>query len=151
MIKYALKCSQGHQFEGWFQSAGAFDDLLGRGLTSCVECGDTTVEKALMAPRVQTEPKGNLPAKASVPAAAPTGTDLNVSPQEEAVAKLRAHVEANSDYVGSSFAEAARDMHDGVTKPRAIHGEAKVEDARALIEDGVPVLPLPFGPKTKAN
>lgn len=146
MIKYALKCSQGHQFESWFASAQAYEDLRARGLTPCVVCGDTQIDKALMAPQVQTEPSAPPPAKR--PADTP---QLEATEAEQAIAKLRAHVEANSDYVGADFAQTARDIHDGHEDPRAIHGEANPDEARALLEDGIPVLPLPFGPKTKAN
>jgi hypothetical protein len=70
---------------------------------------------------------------------------------EQAVAKLRAEVEANSDYVGVEFAAEARKIHEGEAPARAIYGEAKLDEAKALIEDGVPVLPLPFTPKRKMN
>ena len=65
--------------------------------------------------------------------------------------ELRENVEANSEDVGSNFAKEARAMHDGTAPERSIYGEAKIEDAKALIEDGVPVVPLPFGPNRKTN
>ena len=71
--------------------------------------------------------------------------------QEKALAKLRQEVEKNSDYVGMNFASEARAMHDGDMPQRAIYGEAKPEEAKSLIEDGVPVAPLPFTPKAKTN
>lgn len=70
---------------------------------------------------------------------------------ETALAALKKQVEDNSDYVGLNFAAQARDMHDGVVPERAIYGEAKPEEARKLIEDGVPVTPLPFVPGRKSN
>lgn len=80
-------------------------------------------------------------------------TDLRepMSDAETAMAKVRDHIEANSDDVGLSFAQEARKMHDGDMPERAIHGTAKLEDAKKLVEDGVPVMPLPFLPKRKAN
>lgn len=71
--------------------------------------------------------------------------------REAALAELRRHVEQNSEYVGVSFAKEARDIHEGRAPERAIWGEAKPEEARAMIEDGLPVLPLPFKPASKAN
>ena len=68
-----------------------------------------------------------------------------------ALAQMRKHVEANSTYVGGNFAKEARAMHLGDAPERAIHGEAKPAEAKALIEDGVPVMPLPFMPKSKVN
>ncbi|MGL5008851.1 MAG: DUF1178 family protein, partial [Paracoccaceae bacterium] len=71
--------------------------------------------------------------------------------KEHALAALRAKVEAESDYVGPNFAAEARAIHAGDAPERAIYGEARFEEAKALIEDGVPVAPLPFIPTRKAN
>lgn len=141
MIQYSLKCADGHQFDSWFQSASAFDKLQAAGHVACAVCGSGEVSKALMAPRVSHgEPE--TPAK-------PLTTPAN--PAEQALAKLRAHVEAHSDYVGTRFAQEARAMHLGETPERPIWGEARPEDAKALVEDGIPVAPLPFTPTRKSN
>lgn len=137
MIRYNLRCPEGHDFEGWFRSSAAFDAQRAAGQVACTICGSTQVDKALMAPMV---PKPNEAAPAPAPA------DLDA-----AIARIRAHVEANSDYVGNRFAAEARAMHAGERPSRAIHGEARPEDARALIEDGVPIAPLPFRPRQKSN
>ena len=138
MIRYTLTCDQDHQFESWFQSSKAFDALAKAGHLSCVVCGSATVSLALMAPSVSA--KGS---KADLSAP--------MSDAEKSLAKLRKDVEHNSDYVGKSFAEEARKMHDGDAPERAIWGEAKLDDAKKLVEDGVPVMPLPFVPKRKTN
>ena len=135
MVRYSLTCADGHAFESWFQSAKAFDDLAQRGLLACVECGSPKVEKALMAPAVTPQR----------PLSAPS------DPREAMLAKLRRHVEENSDYVGPGFAAEARAMHEGTSPERSIWGEARPEEARALLEDGIPVAPLPFIPKRQAN
>lgn len=149
MIRYSLRCSDDHQFESWFASADAFEKLASSGMVACPQCGGTRVEKTLMAPRVQTaRKKGLAPAKqpaAERPLAAPKG-DI-----EKKLTELRKHVEANSDYVGLSFAAEARKMHDGEIPHRSIYGEAKPDEARKLLEDGVPVAPLPFRPTRKSN
>lgn len=148
MIQYSLKCSNGHTFDSWFQSAEAFDTLVARKMVSCAICGVEDVQKAIMAPRVRparkaaSEPSTDIAAK---PLSEPA------TPQEAALAQLKEHVEKNSDYVGMNFAAEARAMHDGVAPARAIHGEAKLEEAKKLIEDGVPVAPLPFRPTRKTN
>ena len=155
MIQYALKCADGHEFDSWFQSAAAFDKLVGAGLVSCVVCGGVNVEKAIMTPRVRTarggvavpEPAGAKPADTPVPGP----LSQPASPAEQAMADLRKKVEENADYVGKDFASEARAMHDGDAPTRSIYGEAKVEDAKQLIEDGVPVAPLPFLPNRKTN
>ena len=141
MIRYALRCSDAHQFESWFQSAAAFDTLQASGRLSCPVCGGSSVEKAVMAPRVQA---GREPAEVRNGRAGP--------PTREAVlAALRSKIEREAQYVGPAFAAEARAIHQGDAPERAIYGEARPEEARALIEDGVPVAPLPFVPSRKVN
>lgn len=141
MIRYALKCASGHEFESWFQSAAAFDTLAGSGMVSCPDCGSADIAKSLMAPRV----RAARDAVAETPLTAPNENSGSM------LAKLREHVEKNADYVGLSFAAEARAMHDGAQPERAIYGEAKPQDAKELIEDGIPVAPLPFTPRAKQN
>lgn len=140
MIRYTLKCDKDHSFESWFQSGGAFEKLLKAGHVTCPECGSADVSKTLMAPKVTTSRK-----KAAAPLSTPE------SEKEKALAKLRDEVEKNSDYVGMNFAAEARAIHDGDAPERAIYGEAKPEEAKTLIEDGIPVAPLPFVPRNKSN
>lgn len=135
MIRYALRCPSGHRFESWFKSADAFDALVAGGHVTCAVCGSVEVSKALMAPRVA--PNAQAPA--------PVAPDA----KDQAVAQMRKNVEENATYVGGKFAEQARDMHEGTAPAASIYGEASAAQARALIEDGVPVLPLPFKPKQK--
>ncbi len=129
LIRYSLRCAEDHVFESWFRSAEAFETLLGSDAVACPDCGTTEVEKALMAPRV----RGRAPSPA------------------EMVAALRREVETNSDYVGDRFVSEARAMQDGTSEKRSIWGEAKREEARKLVEDGIPVAPLPFVPQRKMN
>jgi hypothetical protein len=144
MIKFSLKCSNGHAFDSWFKSGAAYDELKQRGMIQCPECGGSKVEKALMAPAVaQGEQKTQL---ATVPEdAEDTGS------KSEKLKNLRSQIEANSEYVGTRFASEARAMYLGDIPNRPIYGEAKLQEAKALIEDGVPVLPLPFIPTRKSN
>lgn len=152
MIQYSLKCAQDHRFESWFQSADAYDKLAAAGMVSCAICGSTQVEKAIMAPRVT--PARNKAAPAAGPAPAPSAPPPLSQPQSEverALSEMRRQIEENSDYVGADFATEARAMHEGDAPERAIHGEARLDEAKALIEDGVPVAPLPFMPAKKVN
>lgn len=165
MIQYTLKCAEGHVFESWFQSAAAFDKLQAAGMVGCAECGSMQVQKAIMAPRVRTgrkavsslgeaEPPASAPPTPAAAAQAPvidkrTGADPREI--EAALRKMRAAVEANSDYVGEKFVDEARAMHLGDAPERAIYGEAKIDEARELIEEGISVLPLPFVPGRKTN
>lgn len=143
MIRYALSCPNDHNFESWFQSAEAFDRLKAAGQVSCVVCGATEVAKSLMAPAVR--PARKLDEPAPRPLSAPT------NPAEQALAALRRKIEENSEYVGMNFATEARAIHDGDAPERPIYGEARLDEAKRLIEDGVPVAPLPFMPGRKSN
>jgi hypothetical protein len=164
MIRYTLKCADGHEFESWFQSTEAYDRLAGAGRLSCPQCGANRVEKSLMTPRVR-------PARAAVKAPGregptegatahgayldkdvrPGGALSASTPAEAAIAALRRHVEATADYVGNDFAKEARRIHDGEAAERPIWGEARLGETKALIEDGIPVAPLPFRPTRKSN
>jgi hypothetical protein len=155
MIRYTLTCKAGHGFDSWFQSDVAFGALQSAGRLACPVCGGTEVEKSLMAPVVVSSRPAAPRPSAALPATdeAPRRPSL-AEPQSEleaAIAALRRQIEENSDYVGMNFAAEARRMHDGDAPTRAIHGEAKPDEARALIEDGVPVAPLPFLPTRKVN
>lgn len=141
MIRYALRCDKSHDFDSWFQSAGAFDALRRAGHVACPDCGSTAVEKSLMAPGVRTARQADATASLRT-----TETE-----REKALARLRDEVEKNSEYVGLEFAAEARRMHDGDTPERAIYGEARIDEARKLLEDGVPVAPLPFTPRSRTN
>lgn len=139
MIRYALRCDKGHDFDGWFRSAAGFDTLNAEGQVNCSICGSASVQKAIMAPAVPRDDTAARP------------LDKPGSPLEAAMAMLRKHVEETSDYVGESFATTARKMHEGEIPHRSIYGEAKLEEARKLVEDGVPVAPLPFRANRKLS
>lgn len=152
MIQYSLKCDEGHQFDSWFQSASAFDKLLATGHVNCAICGSAQVEKALMAPRVnQSDRNAGVPEEPVTPTAGQPTLAQPKSQEEKALSALKEHVEKNSDYVGNEFVSQARAMHLGDAPERPIWGEAKPAEAKALIEDGVPVAPLPFTPTRKTN
>ena len=137
MIRYALKCDQTHGFEAWFGSSSDYDDQAARGLVECPFCGSRTVEKAVMAPSVSgTKKSGPVPDVAS----------KVQSMMMQAAREVRAHVEANFDYVGDSFAREARDIHEGKSEKREIYGEATPAEVKKLKEDGVPVSALPDAP-----
>ena len=130
MIRYALRCAEGHSFDSWFASGAEFDRLRAAGLLGCAVCGGAAVEKDLMAPQVRSGPEPSLAAPAS--------------PAEQALSELRRRIEATSENVGRDFPAEARRIHDGEAQARPIIGEARPAEARALIEDGIPVAPLPW-------
>lgn len=158
MISFSLHCPDNHRFDSWFQSAAGYEALVKAGHLSCPICGSTEVSKALMAPAVRpARSQGRLPEFSETVAArdavvtkdTPLQTPSN--DREAALAALRLQVEANSDYVGLNFVAEARAIHDGDAPARSIYGEAHIDEARKLLEDGVPVAPLPFMPMRKVN
>ena len=149
MIVFDLKCSShGHVFEAWFGSSSDYEDQMARGLLNCPMCGDTQIAKALMAPAVA--PKGNSRPPARVPAAgegAPVAAAVDEPRMREfmqALAKAQTKVLESSTWVGRDFAEQARAMHYGEQDRATIHGEVAMEEARALMVEGIEVAPLPF-------
>ena len=160
MIRYALICQQGHQFESWFQDSAAYDKQAKRGLVSCPHCGSAKVEKAIMAPRLSATAKKRgkaMEAPDTTPAPGPTPPPspkpapvAMISPQEQEIRaklkELRDHLVKNADNVGTKFPEEARKMHYGEIEHRSIYGVASPEEAKELSEEGVEFHPLPSLP-----
>lgn len=144
MIKYALACEQAHEFESWFPSSEAFETQRKRGFVTCPFCNSAKVEKQIMAPSVARTDKAP---KTSVPEPQPVAV-LSERERElrAALRALREHVMKNAEDVGKGFVEEARKMHYGETEERSIYGEADLAEAKALLEEGIDVLPLPVVP-----
>jgi hypothetical protein len=153
MIRYTLRCERDHTFESWFQNSSAYDSQVKRKLVSCPVCNSVNVDKAIMAPQIvgkKGREKAN-PAPAPTPAETPAGgsTPLLMAQERELRTKLkelRDHIVKNADNVGERFPTEARKMHYGDIEHRPIYGEASPEEARALIDEGVEVSPLPVLP-----
>jgi len=150
MIVYDLICDQCHRFEGWFGSSDDYAEQLARGLLSCPHCGSEAVTKAPMAPAVPT--KGNT--KSERAASSPGGQEvsqLSNTPMpaevQQALSKL-AEAQSKalklSTWVGSEFAETSRKMHYGEVDEKPIHGQASLEEAQGLVDEGISIAPLPF-------
>jgi len=139
MIVFDLRCEGEHVFEAWFGSSSAYEDQRGRGLVACPVCGSTAVDKALMAPRLGSAPGDRSPAEIKAMLGALAGA------QAKALEKSR--------WVGGRFASEARAMHEGERAHEPIHGQASLAEARALVDDGVKIapLPLPVVPPEQAN
>jgi len=163
MIRYALLCNNGHEFESWFASSAAYDKQVKRSLVTCPVCNSAQVEKTIMAPRLSgTKKRGGAPAlpvpSTDAPAPVPASTAAAetpapvamVSPQEKEFRKklkeLREHLTKNADYVGQKFPEEARKMHYGEVEHRSIYGEASPDQAKELHEEGIEFHPLPVLP-----
>jgi hypothetical protein len=157
MIRYRLRCEKRHEFEAWFASGAAFDRQAKRGQISCPKCGTAKVEKALMTPSISKGTRRRRVEKPAEPAAAPAPAAPPAQPDVHRLAahgelaaamrKLRAEIEAKSEYVGPRFPEEARKIHYEEAPPRGIYGEATREEAQALSEEGIEFFPLPGLPE----
>ncbi len=133
MIKYALRCANGHEFDSWFRSAASFDEQVAQGQVACPVCGAAEVGKAIMAPAVnhgdQVEPH--------------LAREDEVKRRAELRA-LRHYVMGATEDVGTRFPDEARKIAEGSSEERPIRGEATREEAKALLDEGIQILPLPF-------
>ena len=138
MIKYALGCAEGHTFDSWFPDSDAFDRQRKRGLVACPECGDIRVEKAIMAPAVVGGER------AAVEAPQEVLMDEGRRHARDVMSRLRREIEANTDDVGPGFLKSRGPSTQGDEPERAIRGQASLKEAKALLEEGVGVMPLPM-------
>lgn len=172
MIVFDLHCEHGHRFEGWFKSSSDYESQNERGLLMCPQCSTHAVSKAPMAPAVPAksntlpdrlpehspEPQPRSQEMAAIPAKEPQSVSNAPAPEEvkkaiEALAKAQAKALENSTYVGKDFVKQSREMHYGERDAEVIHGQASLEEAKELVEEGVAVapLPLPVAPPEKLN
>ncbi len=145
MISFDLKCIHDHVFEGWFRSSMDYEDQRGRRLIACPICGNADIAKAVMAPAVSA--KSNRRSKSSEIAQSlaltPNAPDeARLKAMLAALAEAQAKMLDQSTWVGDKFAEQARAMHYGEEESAAIHGTARLDEARAMMEEGLPVAPL---------
>lgn len=146
MIRYTLICENGHEYEAWFQNAGAYDKQVKAKQLECAICGTKNVKKALMRP--------NIPAKQNTVSVKPQEkADLKpTSPKEQEVQKalrtIRKKIEENADYVGDKFAQEARKLYyQDHEDSRGIYGKATTTEMKELSEEGIPFLPVPNLPE----
>ena len=156
MIRYALICDEAHEFESWFSSVSGFDEQARRGFVTCPHCNSPRVTKAIMAPNVARRDRDD-----AAPAPAAIQPSQEAQPQDmllvdSKMAEVRAMVRAlrekimeHTTDVGAAFPEEARKIHDGDAEARPIRGQASFEEARALIEDGVEIMPIPLLPEER--
>ena len=135
MILFTLRCAQGHEFEGWFRDGAGFEAQQAAGGIACPQCGDTSIEKAVMAPRLGRS------REAAPPAAA-------LARMRQTLVEMRRQIETHCDYVGERFAEEARRIHYGETDPHGIYGEASAAESRELNDEGISFGQIPWVPPT---
>ncbi len=157
MIRYTLACDQGHEFESWFADSQAYDAQAAAGFVSCPQCGSLKVGKTIMAPALARSAAHDRAVTVDAPpASAGPAQPAAVVPDvmsDEAARRVRAVMRAVRHYVvqntvdvGAQFPDEARRIHSGEAEARAIRGEARPEEVRALLEEGVDIMPLPALP-----
>ncbi|MDE2444588.1 MAG: DUF1178 family protein [Alphaproteobacteria bacterium] len=144
MIHYDLVCDQGHAFDGWFSNSAAYDKQARAGLVACTHCSSTKVEKQIMAPGIPSK-SNRKPEATQRMVAGPA--DPRLAQMMQLMRDYRKHVESNAENVGNKFAEEARKIHYNETEARGIYGNATADDAKALIEEGIEVHPIPILPE----
>ncbi|ACE92959.1 Zinc ribbon domain-containing protein [Rhizobium phaseoli] len=139
MIRYSLTCDNAHEFEGWFSESADFDRQVATGFLTCPVCHSAAVSKLLMAPSVSTARKKDERQTLAMDAM-----------RQEALQKLKeavAAVKANSEDVGTKFPEEARKIHYGEADARGIIGQATLDEAQALVEEGIEIAAIPVLPE----
>ncbi|MCX8134211.1 MAG: DUF1178 family protein [Roseococcus sp.] len=152
MIRFSLRCDNGHEFDSWFKDGAAYDRMAAAGLVECPACGDTRVAKALMTPAIAKVRGGKGRAESPGPTASAPLARAAAGPLPAQVLallqRMRAEIERSCDYVGADFAEEARRIHYGEAEARGIYGEASDEEAEALREEGIAIARLPWVPRS---
>lgn len=146
MIRFSLLCDSGHGFEAWFGGNDDFDDQARRGLVECPVCASTAVAKALMAPALAPGVKGRGENGEGASAAPPAAPPDPHAVAREAMRRLAARVRETTVDVGNRFPEEARRIHYGEAEERGIRGRATPSEARALVEEGIGIAPVPVAP-----
>jgi hypothetical protein len=151
MIRYSLICDNAHEFDSWFANSGAFDEQSGRGLVVCPFCDSEHVMKAIMSPRIARTDRRLPPTPADAPKPAEEKRAVALVDEKHAalrnmVRELHAKIMETTVDVGSRFPDEARRIHDSETPEQPIRGQATAEEARALLDDGIGILPIPTPP-----
>ena len=143
MIRYRLQCENNHQFDAWFANSQAYDDQRAKNLIECSICGTSCVEKTLMTPSVSSSKKEDTSEKSPL-----SGSIDQRAAVLSYISSVRKVILEKTDDVGDNFTQEVRDMHDGITEKRNVRGQAKVEEVKELIEDGIDIMPIPDIPQS---
>jgi hypothetical protein len=156
MIVFDLHCRQHHVFEAWFDSSSDYEKQNARKMIGCPLCGDTKITKAPSAPNVSAKSNQRVAkssseselSTAAVAAATPDApTVAEMKDMMAKLAELQEKVETSHEDVGDTFPEEVRKIHYGESEHRPIYGEATIDEAKELQEEGIEILPLPFQKK----
>lgn len=154
MIRFSLRCQEGHEFEAWFRNGDTYERQAKRGEVRCPACGTVKVAKAIMAPAIakagrrapaEAPPADAMPKTSAEPKATAEPAEMHVAGKmRETLREMRRFIERNAEYVGPRFADEARKMHRGGADERSIYGEASDAEAEALEDEGIEFGRIPW-------
>lgn len=139
MIAYDLQCTNGHQFEGWFEDAGAYEEQNKKGLISCPTCNNTSISRVL----------STFAIKKSAPSL--KSPEKSMGNLEHITEKVVEYVQKNFDDVGADFSKEALKIHYGVNEPRNIRGFSTKEEEKVLKEEGIQFFKIPLPAPTETD
>ena len=157
MILYSLICACKCQFDCWFQSGEAYEAQKKAHHIRCPKCYSVNVKRAITVPHIQTSSEENFFSAAKKANEAKADKSLNplhkaafeefnkeysYSPEKKiALEDFEDILQKHAEYVGKKFTEEARKIHhkEKDAKKKIIIGEASDEEAKELLEEGVPL------------
>ena len=135
MIKYNLKCHQGHEFESWFSNSEEFEKLNNRKLLECIFCSSKKITKSIMSPMISSSK--NKDRQFDI-------LDKDLKDRKDKFLKLRKYVEKNFEYVGKDFSKKVREVYYDKKNNKAIYGTTTFEEREELAEEGIDLLSIPW-------
>ena len=135
MIKYNLKCSNGHEFKSWFADSNEFDKLNKKKLLECIYCSSKKIQKSIMAPMISgrklKEDNLNL-------------LNEKLSSKKNELLQIRKYIEKNFEFVGNKLSEKVRAIYYDKESKKSIYGTATKEERQELADEGIDLLSIPW-------
>ena len=135
MIKYNLKCNEGHEFESWFSNSEEFDKLNKKKLLECIYCSSKKINKSIMSPMISGLKNKN--EKIEI-------LDKEFQNEKNKLLQLRKFIEKNFDYVGKDFSKKVREVYYDKKSKKAIYGTTTTEEREELAEEGIDLFSIPW-------
>ena len=135
MIKYILKCKEGHEFESWFSNSDEFDKLDKKRMLECIYCSSKKITKSIMAPMISNSKNND------------ELINNNFKSEKKKLIKLQKNIEKNFDYVGKDFSKKVREVYYDKKSNKAIYGKATLKEKEELAEEGIDLLSIPWANK----
>ena len=135
MIKYNLKCQNGHEFKSWFSSSSEFDKLKKKNLLECIYCNSKNISKSIIAPSISVIKGKKIELK---------DVDKYFKHEKDQLMKIRKFIEKNFEYVGKNFSKKVREIYYDKKSKKTIYGTTTPEEREELAEEGIDLLSVPW-------